>query len=77
VRIWLLADDRVGVRCRFWVPRVALTKYPDRPYDQWERAGLLTVTEGDTTDMDLVEQTIIEDCQASGVLEVAYDKRFA
>jgi phage terminase large subunit-like protein len=77
VRIWLLKDGRVGVRCRFWVPRAALTKYPDRPYDQWERAGLLTVTEGDTTDLDLVETTVIDDCRESGVEQVAYDKRFA
>jgi len=77
VRIWMLADDRVGVRCRFWVPRSALTQYPERPYDQWERAGILTVTEGDTTDLDLVEQTVIDDCRDSGVLQVAYDKRFA
>jgi phage terminase large subunit-like protein len=77
VRVWLLKDGRVGVRSRFWVPRFALTKYPDRPYDQWERAGILTVTEGDTTDMDEVERTVIEDCRKSGVLEMAYDKRFA
>jgi phage terminase large subunit-like protein len=77
VRIWILKDGRVGVRCRFWEPRAALTKYPDRPYEQWERAGILTVTEGDTTDLDLVEQTVMADCQASGVLELAYDKRFA
>jgi phage terminase large subunit-like protein len=77
VRIWMLTDGRVGVRCRFWVPRSALTKYPERPYDQWERSGLLTVTEGDTTDMDLVEQAVIVDCQDSGVLQLAYDKRFA
>jgi phage terminase large subunit-like protein len=77
VRIWLLADGRVGVRCRFWVPRSALAKYPERPYAQWERAGLLTVTEGDTTDLDLVELAVIEDCRDSGVLEVSYDKRFA
>lgn len=77
VRIWLLADGRVGVRCRFWIPRAALLKYPERPYDQWERAGILTITEGDTTDLDLVELAVIEDCRDSGVLEVSYDKRFA
>jgi phage terminase large subunit-like protein len=77
VRIWLLDDGRIGVRCRFWVPRAALLKYPERPYEQWEKAGLLTVTDGDTTDMDLVEQTVADDCRSSGVLELSYDKRFA
>lgn len=77
VRIWLLADGRVAVKCRFWLPRSALLKYPERPYGQWERAGLLTVTDGDTTDLDQIEGTVQADCQASGVRELAYDKKFA
>ena len=75
-RLWDLGAF-LALKLRFWLPRAALTKYPDRPYDEWERAGLLTVTDGDTTDVDLIEETILEDCRADGVLEVAYDKRFA
>jgi phage terminase large subunit-like protein len=37
----------------------------------------LDVTDGDTTDLDLIEETILEDARADGVLEIAYDKRFA
>jgi len=77
VRLWELESGRLAVRVRFWLPRVALTRYPDRPYEEWERAGLLTVTEGDTTDLDLVEETVFEDARTDGVIEVAYDKRFA
>jgi phage terminase large subunit-like protein len=77
VRIWLLDDGRVGVRCRFWIPEAALHRYPTRPYDAWRRAGLLEVTTGDTTDLDLVERTIVRDCQASNVRELGFDKRFA
>lgn len=77
VRLWLLDDGRVGVRCKFWLPRAALVKYPDRPYQQWERAGLLIVTEGGTTDLDLVEDTVLADARASGVRELSYDKKFA
>ena len=77
VRIWDLEDGRLAVKCRFWLPQAALTKYPARPYAEWQRAGLLTVTEGDTTDYDAVEQTIAADCHADGIREVAYDKRFA
>jgi len=69
--------DRYVLRMRFWLPRAALTKYPDRPYREWERAGLLTVTEGDTTDDDLIEETILEDARRDGIREIAYDKRFA
>jgi phage terminase large subunit-like protein len=73
----VLESGVLAIRMRFWLPRVALTRYPDRPYKEWERAGVLTVTEGDTTDLDLVEETVLEDARADGLLEVAFDKRFA
>lgn len=75
-RLWDLGDLCV-LKMRFWLPRAALEKYPDRPYAEWEAAGLLTVTEGDTTDDDLIEETVLEDARTDGVLEIAYDKRFA
>jgi phage terminase large subunit-like protein len=77
VRIWTLEDGRVVVRCRFWVPASALRAFPNRPYDAWRRAGHLVVTEGSVTDYDQVEAEIIELSRASGVRELAYDKRFA
>jgi phage terminase large subunit-like protein len=76
VRLWDLGD-RVAVRVRFWLPQVALDRYPHRPYAEWRRLGLLTVTPGDTTDLDLVEETIAADARADGVREIAFDKRFA
>ena len=76
VRLWEL-EEFVAIKMRFWLPRAALTKYPDRPYVEWERAGLLEVTEGDTTDLDLIEAAVLEDARTDGVLELAYDKRFA
>jgi len=75
-RLWD-CDERQVLQMRFWLPRAALTKYPDRPYQEWERAGLLTVTEGDTTDDDLIEETVLEDARRDGIREIAYDKRFA
>jgi phage terminase large subunit-like protein len=77
VRLWMLEDGRAVVRCRFWVPQSALMAFPNRPYDVWRRGGHLVVTEGSVTDFDQVEAEVIELSRASGVLEVAYDKRFA
>jgi phage terminase large subunit-like protein len=77
VRLWLLEDGRVGLKVRFWLPRAALEKYPHRPYAAWERGGWLEITEGNTTDYDIVEAAVIQDCRESGVRELAYDKRFA
>jgi phage terminase large subunit-like protein len=76
-RVWALDDGRLAVKMRFWLPESALEKYPNRPYDEWKRLNLLTVTSGNTTDYDLVQDTVYADCQADGVREVAYDKRFA
>jgi phage terminase large subunit-like protein len=77
VRIWVLEDGRVVVKPRFFLPASALVKYPNRPYVQWRNAGILEITEGNTTDYDLVERAVQEDCQRDGIREVAYDKRFA
>ena len=77
VRIWCLVDGRVAVKCRFWIPEAALLKYPNREYDAWKKAELLTVTDGETTDYDLVQTAIAADCRVNGIQEVAYDNRFA
>jgi phage terminase large subunit-like protein len=77
VRIWDLLDGRLAAKARFWIPQAALENYPNRPYAQWRQAGLLDVTEGNTTDYDVIEQAVLADCQRDGVREVAYDKRFA
>lgn len=81
VRLWDLGAF-CAIKVRFWLPRAAIEKYPDRPYQEWERATidghpLLEVTEGDTTDVDLIEEAVLTDARNDGILEIAYDKRFA
>lgn len=76
-RLWTLADGRVAVRMRYFIPRATLEKYPGRPYAQWQRAGLLTVTEGNVTDYDVVRAAIEDDCAAAGVQQVFYDPKTA
>jgi phage terminase large subunit-like protein len=77
VRVWMLADGRVAVKCNFWVPEIAQQKFPNRPHDVWKRKGLITVTQGDITDMDLVEREVLRLCRESNVLQCAFDQRFA
>lgn len=76
-RLWVLDDARIVVKLRYWVPQIALERYPQRPYDQWKRAGHLTVTENDVTDYEQVRASIIQDCRADGVQSVFYDQRSA
>jgi phage terminase large subunit-like protein len=77
VIVWVLADGRIAVRPRFWLPRAALDKYPTRPYAAWQRAGALAVTDGAVTDLDVIEAAVAADCRDAGVREISYDKRFA
>jgi len=76
VGLFLLPDGRKAVRCKFWLPQAALEKYPERPYDQWKKAELLTITEGDVIDYDVVEEDVYQACRTWGAKELAYDKRF-
>jgi len=78
IRLWDLEDGRVAIKARFWIPKAALEKYPHRPYGTWQDKKLLVVTDRfETTDHDLVEATILEDCQKDGIRLVAYDNRFS
>jgi phage terminase large subunit-like protein len=74
-KLGVLEDGRVALRMRFWTPQAALTKYPNRPYEEWQRAGLLEVTEGDTTDFQHIQDALEDECQ--DVVALAYDPRFA
>jgi phage terminase large subunit-like protein len=76
-KIWPLDEGLLVVRMRYWIPESALTRFPNRPYDQWKRSGVLEVTEGPTTDYDTVEDAIAADCDRWGVRELGYDNRFA
>jgi len=76
-RLWVLEDGRVVVKVRYWVPDVALERWPNRPYDAWRRAGLLTVTDGDVTDYATIRATILEDWKTLGMTSVFYDTKTA
>jgi phage terminase large subunit-like protein len=72
-----LPDGRVLVRCRFWMPKGAQERYRARPYASWQEAGALTVTDGDVSDFRRIVADIEMMCVQWGVVEVAYDERFA
>lgn len=76
-RLWVLGSRRIAIKMRFWMPQAALERYPNRPYKEWQRAKLLTVTEGDVTDYTIVRETIEQDCKADGIQAIAFDPRSA
>jgi phage terminase large subunit-like protein len=76
-RLWVLTDGRVAVKMRYWVPRVALERYPNRPYQEWERMGSLGVTDGDVTDYAVVRAQILADYRALGMQAIYFDPKTA
>lgn len=76
-RLWVLDDGRVAVKMKYFLPAAALDRYPDRPYQEWERSGALTVTDGDVIDFEVVRETIRTDARADGLRAIYYDTRTA
>jgi phage terminase large subunit-like protein len=72
-----LSDGRVAVKMRYWLPDAALKRYPNRPYDEWRRAGILTVTPGDVTDYNTVREQIYQDYKRDGIRSICYDTKTA
>lgn len=75
--LWLLDDGRVAVKMRYWLPAVALERFPSRPYESWKRTGLLSVTDGDVTDYAQIRAQIVKDYRTYGLQAVAYDTKSA
>lgn len=75
--LWTLADGRVAVRMRYFLPSEALARFATRPYAQWQRAGRLEVTDGPVTDYAVVRQAIREDYARYGMQSVFYDPKAA
>jgi phage terminase large subunit-like protein len=75
--LWVLKDGRVAIRLHYFIPSDALEKYPNRPYPAWQRAGVLTVTDGPVTDYEKVRDRILQDYKALGMQSVFYDTKTA
>ena len=82
-RVWMLPDGRAAVKIKRWIPRGAIDRIAER--DQWRRdlymrwmaADILTVTDGDATDLPRVGDEIEAVCRASNVLALGYDPKYA
>jgi phage terminase large subunit-like protein len=61
---------------RFFMPADNVDKRvkEDRvPYDVWIREGFITATDGNVVDFDFIRATVLKDCDAFDVREVAFD----
>ena len=76
VLLWMLPDGRVVVRPTMWVPEAAIERHPRRRYAALLRKRLLTVSPGEVTDFQQVQETILTLCQEWYVRECVFDRRF-
>jgi len=73
-----LLEWRVFWHC--WIPRDSMAErilQDHVPYDQWEKQGWLTVTDGNVIDYTAIEAKILELCKVYNVKEIVADPAFA
>lgn len=68
-----LADGRLAVRCRNWIPQEARSTTAHRPYSAWLAKGELCITDGAVVDFTRIEDDIVDLCEAWNIRELAYD----
>lgn len=56
-----------------YLPDRAVEQSRNSQYSGWDRDGWLTVTEGEVTDYDVIEDEILEDCRRFDVVECDFD----
>ncbi len=70
-------DGGYDVLIRAWVPEENIRKRAEKdrvPYPVWRNAGLLTATDGNVIDYDVVEATIAADAERYQLEELAIDR---
>ncbi|MEM8783076.1 MAG: terminase TerL endonuclease subunit [Planctomycetota bacterium] len=82
--LWPPAEGRADVdpwlaAFRFWIPRAAVlarSRMGDASYEAWEKAGLITVTDGNTTDHKRVRADVKADAERFNILRIGIDRNF-
>lgn len=73
----LFFPDQNKVLCKCWVPKenIATRSERDRvPYQLWADRDLITATEGDTIDYDVIRRDIKAFGEKYNILEIGYDR---
>lgn len=66
-------DGLYTIFCEHYLPEAAIEDSSNAQYDGWRREDWLTVTDGNTTDFDRIEDDLRSDASRFGVQSVAYD----
>jgi len=69
-------EDHYYTWGRFWVPESAIKQRNERgtvKYEPWVTAGLVTQTEGNVADYNVIQAAIVEDCATFNPVMIGYD----
>ena len=75
----VFSDEDGGFSCkwRLWVPEETMVRRAKKDriqYDVWAREGFLTITDGNTTDYDVIREEIKQIATDFRLTELAYDR---
>jgi phage terminase large subunit-like protein len=74
VKLWYdEAADHYYLKGTYWLPERAIELGRNSQYDGWRRAGFLQASDGEVTDFDLIEESLIADVSNLLVKEVGFD----
>jgi phage terminase large subunit-like protein len=77
VKVAADAEGVFHVECQFFAPMQGVEERAQRdrvPYDVWAQRGLLTLTPGASVEYSYVADALIDECEKSSVVEVAFDR---
>lgn len=74
VKLWHDEEaDHYYLKGTYWLPQRAIDQARNSQYDGWARGGYLQVSEGEVTDYDSIEESLLGDVSSLQVSEVPYD----
>lgn len=75
--VWPHTDDEgtttYDVTCHLFIPEETADRN-EAPYRQWAKDGFVTLTDGNTTDYDVVRDYVLSFCEKNAVRAVAIDR---
>ncbi len=75
--LWIPRGGRFDMVLRCWAPEAAARRRGDGLYERFRDAGLMTITDGDVRDDDVIESEIVDLAGAYNVRRVMYDRALA
>lgn len=74
--LWDLGEERYAILTRYWVPTDAVAQRTERRsvnYAGWVESGLVTQTEGNVADYEVIYNDVLEDFRRFNPRMIAYD----